>query len=261
MSNNKTNLPAYREMISRLKAKTAALLFGLLFAVSAALPLCAREVTQEDYNFVLLLITADSSADDKKAASATKALISFYNADVNTVDPYTGKTPLMNAASIGHTEVAKKLIEHGADVNAKDDTGATPLMLAAAFGHKETAELLLDKGADVNITDNTGATPLMLAAAFGDKDTAELLIDKGADINAKNEIGATALLFAVTLEQTETAKFLIDKGTDLNLTYNSVTVLDFAENKDYKDIVKYLKSKGAKRSAGLEKQKDETEKE
>ena len=228
MSNNKTNLPAYREMISRLKAKTAALLFGLLFAVSAALPLCAREVTQEDYNFVLLLITADSSADDKKAASATKALISFYNADVNTVDPYTGKTPLMNAASIGHTEVAKKLIEHGADVNAKDDTGATPLMLAAAFGHKETAELLLDKG---------------------------------ADINAKNEIGATALLFAVTLEQTETAKFLIDKGTDLNLTYNSVTVLDFAENKDYKDIVKYLKSKGAKRSAGLEKQKDETEKE
>lgn len=46
-------------------------------------------------------------------------------------------TPLMEAASAGHTDIVRLLIAHGADVNAQSSSGNTPLMYACAGGHEE----------------------------------------------------------------------------------------------------------------------------
>ena len=75
--------------------------------------------------------------------------------------PGSGATPLHLAVLSNHREIAKYLIDKGANLNAKarDEYGGTPLHWAAALGRFETARLLIESGADVNAADNSGFTP------------------------------------------------------------------------------------------------------
>jgi len=62
---------------------------------------------------------------------------------------------------------SKAMIEHGADVNAKDNYGYTVLILAARNGHTEIVELLIERGADIEAMNNDGNTALIQAARYG----------------------------------------------------------------------------------------------
>jgi hypothetical protein len=88
----------------------------------------------------------------------------------------------------------------------------TPLHEAASWGHKEVAELLIDNGADVNVKNGFGQTPLHKAARWGRKEVAELLIAKSADVNAKDMVGKTPLDRAIKYKRTETADPLRKHG-------------------------------------------------
>jgi ankyrin repeat protein len=59
-----------------------------------------------------------------------------------------GDEPIHHAARNGDTEVVRLLIEHGADVNARNTRGHTVLYCAGGHGHLETLQLLLREGAD-----------------------------------------------------------------------------------------------------------------
>ena len=63
-------------------------------------------------------------------------------------------TPLHRASIGGHLEFAQVLIEHGADVNAKDESKSSPLHLALRGGHVGFAQVLVEHGADVNAQDS-----------------------------------------------------------------------------------------------------------
>jgi ankyrin repeat protein len=52
------------------------------------------------------------------------------------------------------------LIEAGADVNQRNVNGATALTFAATFGHLDIAKMLLEKGADIYVPDVRGKSPL-----------------------------------------------------------------------------------------------------
>lgn len=69
--------------------------------------------------------------------------------------------------SLGHEEIAKILIQKGANVNLSDSNGWTPLFVAAASGHSKIVQLLIKSGADVNLKNNLGLAPLHGAAEFG----------------------------------------------------------------------------------------------
>ena len=53
-----------------------------------------------------------------------------------------GNTVLIEAASCGHLEIVKYLIEKGADINAKNRNGNTALVEATSKGHLEIVKLL-----------------------------------------------------------------------------------------------------------------------
>ena len=88
--------------------------------------------------------------------------------------------PLHLAAMNGNIAEIKRLIDDGADVNAKTEYGQTPLHFAAVNGHTETALALIKAGADINAKQKDGWTPLHFAARQGHTETALALIKAGA---------------------------------------------------------------------------------
>jgi ankyrin repeat protein len=69
-----------------------------------------------------------------------------------------GRTPLMLAAFRGDLAAVGRLLELGADVNARDRDGDTALMFAAFKGHEPVVALLLRRGADVHARARNGWT-------------------------------------------------------------------------------------------------------
>jgi hypothetical protein len=101
---------------------------------------------------------------------------------------------LLDAVIEGDAARVRELLRKGANVNAKHgDYDSTPLHVAALWGHAEVARLLLDHGADVNSRSKDGWTPLHYAAAFGYADVARLLLERGADPSIKDDKGRTPL--------------------------------------------------------------------
>lgn len=93
--------------------------------------------------------------------------------------------------------IVSRLLEMGANPNARTLDGVTPLMLAAAYcPDTEIVEILINAGADVNARTEELVTPLMASVANKNEGVVDFLIKAGADINAQNEDGDTALFFA-----------------------------------------------------------------
>jgi uncharacterized protein len=92
-----------------------------------------------------------------------------------------------------HGELARWLIEQGADVNAyaENPNRVAPVHAAAAACDRETMKLLLARGADANAKQVMDYTPLHGAASRGDIEMAKLLLEHGADRNAKGADGKT----------------------------------------------------------------------
>jgi ankyrin repeat protein len=99
----------------------------------------------------------------------------------------------------------------------------TPLHLASFFQHLESVQVLLDHGANVNAKDNVDQTPLHRAYSNpplcypGGYDIPELLIKHGVDVNARDEIHETPLHLASRLGLLEGVWILLKHGADLNM--------------------------------------------
>jgi hypothetical protein len=86
-------------------------------------------------------------------------------ADLNARESMGGSSPLIMAATFGHTDVAAALIDAGADVDQPNDEGSTALLSAAFFCHTEIVAALLAAGADKTIRNMAGSTPLDAVSA------------------------------------------------------------------------------------------------
>ncbi len=105
-----------------------------------------------------------------------------------------GESALMMASIKGHDELARQLIARGADVNKP---GWTPLHYAATGGHVQIVRLLLEHHAYVDAESPNGTTPLMMAAQYGSTAALKLLLEEGAQPEQTNERGLKALDFAL----------------------------------------------------------------
>ncbi len=80
-------------------------------------------------------------------------------ADPNAADA-GGETALMTAMRSGNIDAVKALLQHGADVKAKDAvTQQTALMWAVRSNFPAAVEILLEYGAEINARTRTGKTP------------------------------------------------------------------------------------------------------
>jgi len=97
-----------------------------------------------------------------------------------------------------HPELARDLIERGADVDAaaKNPQRVAPVHAAATVRDRATMKLLLERGADPNARQQLGFTPFHSAASRGDVEMAKLLMAHGADPRAKTDEGKDAIEIA-----------------------------------------------------------------
>ncbi|XP_076011431.1 protein TANC1-like [Genypterus blacodes] len=161
-------------------------------------------------------------------------------------DSLWGETVLSAAAGRGRMEMCALLLERGVSMEPPNRRGMVPLICATKHGHTQILELLLKKGADINISDKQGRNALMLAASEGHLSTVELLVSKGASLSSADLEGLTALSWACLRGQKGSVQLLVEGGADLNQAdRQGRTPLDLAALNGDADIVHCLVDHGA----------------
>jgi ankyrin repeat protein len=132
-------------------------------------------------------------------------LQAILDRDPGLVDAFAqdGFFPLGLAAFFGREEAVRLLLARGANVNlcARNAMKVAALHAASAEGGFEIARLLIEAGADVNAVQQAGFTPLHAAAMTGKIELAKLLLARGADRKAKADDGRDALAMARDAKQ------------------------------------------------------------
>ena len=150
--------------------------------------------------------------------------------------------PPDGSGNMDSIEFVKKIVEHGADLNARmtkkvnlgntrlNKLGATPLFLAAQSADAELMRLLAALGADPLLTNKDNSTPLMAAAGLGTRSPGEdagtelevleavqVALDLGIDIDAVDSNGDTAMHGAAYKNLPKVVELLAEKGADIEV--------------------------------------------
>ncbi|KAL3108703.1 hypothetical protein niasHT_017618 [Heterodera trifolii] len=147
-------------------------------------------------------------------------IVSFLienGADINLQNG-DGKTALMTACSRGNVDIVRLLLSHGANVEQTDYEGFRfALKNAASEGHLEVCRLLVEEwAADVNQqTIQERITALIYAVIRGHLAIVNFLIEHGADLHHVDVAGLNALMWAVISRKTEMARHLMAIGADI----------------------------------------------
>ena len=129
-------------------------------------------------------------------------------------------TPLHIAVAGDKKEIAAYLIERGAAVDAKTGTGATPLhCLMWMTGSMDMARLLIEKGADINSSSTSGTSILMMAAIEKRREIVDYLLDIRVFVPSPKEKEGQDLFF-VSVRNNLIKLFdrLISLGADIRET-------------------------------------------
>jgi len=154
--------------------------------------------------------------------------------DTAAVSPETETTSSLHEAIVaGDIDEIKRLIDEGADVNAKDESGYTALYYAIWNEDKALIELLVSKGADVNLTAEEDYPPLYYAVMNNDFDSVELLLAKGAKFDVKTFDGSTIFYHAAWMGNREIVKFFVTKGADVSTFHLAACIGDLDRVKNF----------------------------
>jgi len=245
------------------------------------------------YEVVVLLI--DKGADLKKANAigrtplhhaaryGRKASVELLLSKGVPVDPRDNfqRTPLnLLTLMTEYADVARLLIQHGADINATDSNGTMPLEHAVHNGFPSMIDLLLDSGAGFRVTDGHADTMLYLSAAVGSgrmfkavvekagdglfrdaagnantmnaaigggsREIVDILLAKGIKIDPRpNLAGWTPLHQAAAAGATGLIELLVDNGVDVNArTNDGRSAYNLAEERGDRDALGLILKRG-----------------
>ena len=214
--------------------------------------------------FIVILISSDymmaQEGNDLITAVAYQDLDKVKNlveagVDINYQEESAGATALIMSAMYNFGDIARYLIEKGADISIKNNTGHTALM-ASAGSSEEVFDLLVANGSDmsVKLEDGTSAFTLSISGVMSDfvgLGNAKKLLENGADVDESFTSGPaegyTCLMMAARNQRPDIVKFLAENGADVNAkAANGNTPLSLAQEEEDQEMVALLKELGAK---------------
>jgi ankyrin repeat protein len=158
---------------------------------------------------------------------------------------------LIRSGAIGQNkelEMIDLLIDAGASPNAS--SFGAPILVCIAFNYKDELKFaflkkLIERGADVNAKASDGNTAI--SGCINDFDLVKYLVEHKADVNIRNDKGETVLIAAAKQDKTDVVKYLVEKGANVNLrAEDGTTAASIAYDKGNIDIYDYLKAHGAR---------------
>ncbi|MEJ0024814.1 MAG: ankyrin repeat domain-containing protein [Rhizomicrobium sp.] len=195
-----------------------------------------------------LMVCAMGEWSDGTETEMAKLLID-RGADIARSDDVNARTPIHFAAHMGSPQLLAVLLEDGRGlIDRPDRHGAAPLHLAATRSSMSAARLLLESGASPNVVDDNGTTPLIMAASSGRRELTELLLARGADPSLRRGTAWTALLWAVNDGDIALVRLLADGSPRdaLNATTDTgQTALMLAVRMGNLEIIRHLILRGA----------------
>lgn len=158
------------------------------------------------------------------------------------------ESALLIATHHNYVEVAKRLIDAGADVNQQDAIQDSPYLYAGAQGKNEILTYIIaNSNPDQQVYNRFGGNTIIPASEKGHLETVKILLKDGkVDINHQNNFDYTALIEAVALTDgskvyQDIVQVLLDNGADKDLKDASgKTALDYAKNLGYSEMVDLL---------------------
>ena len=157
----------------------------------------------------------------------------------------TSTTALTAAASQGHVEIVRVLLQAGADV---DVVGLRDTALAAAAdsGHVDVVRTLLNAGATLDRLLPGNDTALIRAARNGNEEIVAMLLAAGADADAQGMFGSTALMHAAERGRVKIVQLLVAAGADRDLrNFAGSNALGLAAAADRNAIVEMLRARAS----------------
>ena len=199
---------------------------------------------------------------DLTLADDTGQTALYAAVDIHTMPASNRPSPKEIDNQLTSFDIVKKLVEHGAPLNAQQramrayrtkldrggetvlGAGTTPLLRAAKAADTAVIKLLLDNGADAKLATRAGVNAIMMAVGVGtrEEDTTgrsktqkdiieamELLLSAGVNINAQDNQGRSAAHGAAMWGYTDVIRFMAQNGADLTIKdKRGLTPLDSA---------------------------------
>jgi ankyrin repeat protein len=159
----------------------------------------------------------------------------------NKGDDDSGNPSPIGSGNLGSLQLARRLVESGADVNARlkrgasgrarlTMSGATPFFMAADTADLPYMKLLIELGADPSIPNKDDCPPLLPAAGLGTRapgeeagteeesiEAVKFLLSIGANLNTIDKNGETVMHGAAYASFPEMARFLAKHGADIRV--------------------------------------------
>jgi ankyrin repeat protein len=193
------------------------------------------------FELAVELLKAGADPNDQRSGYTPLHMMSWVRKPPRGED--YGAPPPLGSGNLNSVQFIRKLVEHGADVNAQLKTGkgglglwnkvgATPFFMASATADIVYMKLLLELGADPKIANVDNCTPLMVACGIGVGsaaanetageepevlEAAKLLFELGADVNAVDANGETAMHGAALKNLPKIVQFLADNGAKVEV--------------------------------------------
>jgi ankyrin repeat protein len=206
----------------------------------------AMMVAVSNAHYELASFLLDKGADPNAAAQGWTALHSITS--IRKPGQTAGPAP-KGSGNLDSLEFVRKLVAHGANVNARTTrrpnvsgptalslVGATPFLMAARTGDAQLMRLLVELGADPSLPNEDGTTPLLAAAGVGTASPGEdaglepdcleavkLALALGNDVNAVDKNGNTVMHGAAFKQMPSVVKFLAENGAKVE-TWNRKNV-------------------------------------
>ncbi|KAI1115069.1 ankyrin repeat-containing domain protein [Nemania sp. NC0429] len=186
--------------------------------------------------------TALQAAVRKEALEMARILLNHgANPNVTTEE---AKSPLLESVDNASIPMVKLLLENKADVELedkfKDIQRRTALASASGYDNKELLQVVLDAGADVNHIAINSHSPLLAAVYYEEIETVKILLERGADVNAVVSNPAGWAPINAAYDNPGIIKLLLKHGADINNLSSSGTVLYQAARWNFADTVESL---------------------